>query len=93
MKGRFKLPFADGSKKDDPWMGQSWGLVTFVQLAAATRAKKEGLSVAVSGEPDAREGFLQLKAIDMNLANSSPLGQQKTEREIALITNALVRTR
>ena len=72
-------------------MGQSWGLVTFVQLAAATRAKEEGLSVAVSGEPDAREGFLQLKAIDMNLANSSPLGQQKTEREIALITNALVR--
>ena len=65
-------------------------MVTFVQLAAATRAKEEGLSVAVSGEPDAREGFLQLKAIDMNLANSSPLGQQKTEREIALITNALV---
>ena len=74
-------------------MGQSWGLVTFVQLGAATRAKEEGLSVPVSAEPDAREGFLQLKAIDMNLANSSPLGQQKTEREIALITNALVSCR
>ena len=113
VKGRFKLPFADGSRKDEPvsaaaplasssealkkrlrqWMGQSWGLVTFVQLAAATRAKEEGLSVPVSAEPDAREGFLQLKAIDMNLANSSPLGQQKTEREIALITNALVSCR
>ena len=34
IQPRFKPPFAEGTRRE-PWMGQSWGLITFVTLEAS----------------------------------------------------------
>ena len=76
VKPRFKVPGAEGTQRE-PWMGQSWGLVTFVTQAAADKAIAEGVKVRTleqdtSLNPDGHkvktpEGYLVLKSVNKRL--------------------------
>lgn len=96
VKGRYKSPGAEGTQREQ-WMGQSWGLVTFVTLAAAEAARERGIAVPTSppskdaqGIP-ATTGYLVVKMIDRRLAEQSPVGRQQAEQNVIRMEAALRR--
>ena len=58
VKPRFKRPGAEGTRREE-WMGQSWGLVTFVTQAGADKAMEEGVKVSTLA-PGAASGKVTL---------------------------------
>jgi hypothetical protein len=98
VKGRYKSPGAEGTQREQ-WMGQSWGLVTFVTLAAAEAARERGIAVPTSppskdaqGKPiPATTGYLVVKMIDRRLAEQSPVGRQQAEQNVIRMEAALRR--
>ena len=46
IQPRFKPPFAEGTRRE-PWMGQSWGLITFVTLEASVDVRLRFLLVGL----------------------------------------------
>ena len=94
IKGRYKPPGAEGTRRED-WMGQSWGLATFVTKAACEAAITEGVQVPIKAAPSGGgeglvpTGYLPMKRVDTKLAEQSPIGRIASEQHVARMERAL----